>query len=234
MSEWAAKRFYKDATVHKEDGGFAVRLDGRPIRTPSKQVLVTPTETMATRIAGEWVAQDTIIDPRTMPWTRSANSALDKVAPQRDAIEDHLIEYAGTDLVCYRADGPDGLIERQCRCWDPVLDWMTQRYDVRFRVTSGVMPIEQDTEIMARLKRTMRPMSDFQLTGFYELVTLSGSFALALAAVELVQPAKEIWEISRIDEEWQAEQWGVDEEAAEAAELKRAAFLHAHDFFRAA
>jgi chaperone required for assembly of F1-ATPase len=234
MSGWTAKRFYKTASVVVEDGGFAVRLDGRPVRTPGKRALLMPTEIMAERVAEEWLAQETKIDPRTMPWTRSANSALDKVATQRAEVAAHLIDYAGTDLLCYRAVGPEGLVERQRTFWDPILDWVTQRYDVRFRVTSGVMPVEQDAESLPRLARSMDPMSDFQLTGFYELVTLSGSFTLALAAVESVQAAEDLWKISRIDEDWQAEQWGVDEDAAEMSALKRAAFLHARDFYRAA
>lgn len=234
MSEWAARRFYKEATVEEEDGGFTVRLDGRPVRTPGKRPLVMPSELMARRVAEEWDAQEKLIDPRSMPWTRSVNSALDKVRTQRTEVEDHLVSYAGTDLVCYRAERPTGLVQRQCEVWDPVLEWLTQRYDVSLRVTSGVMPVAQEPDILPRLKRTMLPMSDFHLTGFHDLVTLTGSFALGLAAAESLQPAEDLWKISRIDEDWQAEEWGVDEEAAEAAELKRQAFLHAFAFFRAA
>lgn len=234
MSEWAARRFYEAATVHDEDGGYSVRLDGRPVRTPGKRPLIMPTQVMAEQVAQEWLAQDKVIDPRTMPWTRSANSALDKVAVQRAEVSEHLAGYSGTDLLCYRADAPEGLVARQRSTWDPILDWVTQRYGLRLRVTSGVMPVEQDAEVVPRFMRTMDPMSVFNLTGFHDLVTLSGSFILALAAVESLQPAEDLWKISRVDEDWQAEQWGVDEEAAEMAAIKRAAFLHAHEFFRAA
>jgi chaperone required for assembly of F1-ATPase len=234
MSGWTAKRFYKSASVVAEEAGFAVRLDGRPVRTPGKRVLLVPTEIMAERIAEEWLAQETKIDPRSMPWTRSANSALDKVAEQRSEVAEHLVSYAGTDLLCYRAEGPDGLVERQRTAWDPILDWLTRRYGVRLHVTVGVMPVEQDEDALRRLGRVMEPMSDFQLTGFHDLVTLSGSFTLALAAAETLQTADEVWKISRIDEDWQAEQWGVDEDAAAMSALKRAAFLHADRFLRAA
>lgn len=234
MSEWSPRRFYKTATVQPEGDGFSVRLDDRPIRTPGKRPLILPTEVMARRVADEWLAQEARIDPRTMPWTRSANSALDKVAPQRAEVMAHLIGYAGTDLVCYRAEGPPSLTERQRAGWDPILDWVTQRYDVRLRVTVGVMPVEQDGDVLPRLFRTMDPMSDFHLMGFHELVTLSGSFVLALAAIESLQTAGDLWEISRIDEVWQAEQWGEDEEAAEAAGIKRASFMHGFEFFRSA
>lgn len=234
MSEWAPKRFYKDARVGPEAEGFAVRLDGRPVRTPGKRPVVMPTRAMAEAVADEWRAQAERIDPRTMPWTRSVNSAIDKVAPQRDEVMEFLAGYAGTDLLCYRAERPEALVARQREAWDPVLDWLTRRYDVRFRVTSGVMPIEQDADLQLRLARTMEPMSAFGLTGFHDLVTLSGSFALALAAAEDFRPAEEIWSLSRIDETWQSEQWGVDEEAAATEAVKRQAFLHAAFFLKAA
>jgi chaperone required for assembly of F1-ATPase len=234
MSEWAPKRFYKDATFDREGDQYVVRLDGKPVRTPGKRLLAMPGEAMARHVAEEWQAQEGKIDPRTMPWTRSANTAIDKVSAQRVEIMEHISGYADTDLLCYRAEGPDTLVERQTQNWDALLDWVTQRYLVSLKVTCGVMPVAQDEETLLTLKATMGPMSDFQLTGFHDLVTLSGSFVIALATVEAVQPADVLWKISRIDENWQSEQWGIDEEAAAAAELKREAFLHAHAFFRTA
>ena len=231
MSEWTPKRFYEDATVEQADGGFTVRLDGRPVKTPGKRLLTMPSQAMAKHVAREWQEQQEQIDPGTMPWTRSVNSALDKVSVQRDEVMAHLIGYAGTDLLCYRADSPAGLFARQAECWNPVLDWAAQRFDVRFKVTSGVMPVAQDDEVIACLRRCMEPMTEFQLTGFHDLVTLSGSYVLALAATEKLQPPEGLWNLSRMDEDWQVEQWGVDEEAAEVAELKRIAFLHAGAFF---
>ena len=231
MSEWAAKRFYKSASVEAEDTGFSVRLDGRPIRTPSKHALILPTETMAQNIAEEWLAQEEKIDPQSMPWTRSANSAIDKVSTQRSEIEAHLIEYAGTDLLCYRAESPEALAERQANAWGPVLDWAAKRFKTRFQITSGVMPVVQDADVTANLRHYMQPMSDFQLTGFHDLVTLSGSYVLGVASAESLHPADRIWQLSRIDEDWQEEQWGVVVEASEAAQLKQNAFIHAWDFF---
>lgn len=232
MSEWAMKRFWKAVTVEPEGAGFAVRLDGRLIKTPAKRLLQVPSEAMATRIAEEWEAQVEIVDPTAMPWTRSANAAIDKVAVQRAEVMAHLADYAGSDLLCYRADGPDSLVARQQETWDPVLDWLSTRFDVRLAVAAGVMPVEQSADDIARLARAMTPMSDFQLTGFYDLVTLSGSFGLALATVHDVQPAADLWAASRLDEVWQIEQWGDDEEAAEVAALKEQAFLHATEVFR--
>ena len=231
MTEWAMRRFWTAASVEPREGAFAVLLDGRPVRTPGKRLLAVPSRDMARAIAAEWDAQEATVDPGGMPWTRSANSALDKVAVQRAAVEDHLIAYAGTDLLSYRAEAPEQLLARQCAAWDPVLDWLTRRFDVRLAVTRGLMPVAQSDEALARLKGAMAPMSDFAITGFHDLVTLSGSYTLALAVTEGECTPESAWSLSRIDEDWQAEQWGVDEEAAEAAEIKRAAFLHAAAFF---
>lgn len=230
MSEWAPKRFYEEATVASEGEGFGVRLDGRPVRTPGKRPLVVPTVKMAERIVAEWMAQEKTIDPRSMPWTRSANTALDKVAVQRGEIMDHLLGYAGTDLLYYRAHGPDALIARQSEFWDPLLHWASSRYDLRFRTVAGVMPVSQDDALAPRLHAAIEPLSDFQLTGFYDLVALSGSFLIALASVEGFAGIEWLWQASRVDEHWQAEQWGEDEESLEVEQLKRAAFIHAMEF----
>lgn len=234
MTEWAAKRFYTDATVEAEGAGFSVRLDGRPVRTPGRHLLALPTAAMAEAVAAEWRAQEQKIDPRTMPWTRSANTALDKVSAQRTEIMAHLAGYADTDLLFYRGEAPEALVARQSTLWDPILRWAEERYDARFRVVAGVMPVEQDNESVTRLGLEMEPMSDFQLTGFHDLVTLSGSFLIALATVEGQEASEALWRASRADEDWQAEVWGLDVGAAEAADLKREAFLHAFEFYRTA
>ena len=234
MSEWAPKRFYEEVSVEAEDGGFAVRLDGRPIRTPGKNAIVMPSAEMAEAVAEEWRAQEDQIDPTGMPWTRSVNSAIDKVGVQRDEVIDHLASYGGTDLLCYRADGPEGLVQRQAEAWDPLIDWLNARCEVQMQVTSGVMPVSQEAVLAARLRQPMEHMSDFHLTGFHDLVTLSGSFVLALSTAEKQHSPDEMWSISRIDETWQIEQWGEDEEAAEAAKIKHCAFLHAAKFYFAA
>lgn len=232
MSTWAPKRFWQNATVEPAEGGFAVHLDGKSVQTPGKRRLVVPTDAMAQRIAAEWQAQEEKINPESMPWTRSANSAIEKVSAARAGVEDHLIDYAGTDLLCYRAEGPASLVARQAEVWDPIFSWAEKRFDVRLATTSGVMPVRQPDEAIARLAQTMPPMSDFQMTGFYELVTLSGSFLIGLAAIHAFADEGDLWAASRVDEAWQMEQWGADEEAAEAAEVKKSAFLHATAFYR--
>lgn len=233
MSEWAMKRFWAEVSVEREGADFAIKLDGRTVKTPAKRTLKVPSEAMAKHIAREWEAQQEKVDPRSMPWTRSANAAIDKVAVQRAGVRDHLADYAGSDLLCYRAEGPDSLVRRQQTAWDPILDWVSTRFDVRLVTTAGVMPVDQPPDSVARLAGAMEQMSDIQLTGFYDLVTLSGSFSIALATAHQFQSSPKLWAASRVDEEWQIEQWGKDEEASEAAELKKQAFLHATEVYRA-
>ncbi len=234
MSEWAMKRFWSDTTIEQGASGFEVRLDGRSVKTPAKRLLAAPTELIASKIAAEWDAQEETVDPMTMPWTRSANAALDKVATQRTEVADHLAEYAASDLLCYRAESPEALVARQGKAWDPLLDWASDAFGARLKVTKGVMPVAQDPADVERLSARMRGMSAFQLTGFHDLVTLTGSFILGLATVEGRGDSETLWSLSRVDEDWQIEQWGEDEEASEAADTKKIAFFHATEFFRAA
>ena len=233
MSEWAAKRFWKDVTVDCDDAGFSIRLDARPVRTPAKKALIVPTETMANQIADEWAAQADKINPLSMPWTRSANVAIDKVAVQASEVKAHLAAYADTDLLLYRAEAPQALIQRQHDAWNPVLEWVEARYGARLRPTTGVMPVSQDAVALARLVQAMEDMSSFRLTGFYDMVSLTGSFSLALACAEHHITPQLAWRHSRVDEDWQIDQWGDDEEAKLHAEVKKTAFLHATEFFDA-
>ncbi|MGI9393899.1 MAG: ATP12 family chaperone protein [Boseongicola sp.] len=234
MNDWVQKRFWESAQIVAEGDHFAVELDGRPIRTPSKRQLVLPTEFMAGKIAAEWDKQVEIVDPTTMLWTRSANSALDKVPEQRDEVEGHLKAYAETDLLSYRANGPAELVLRQEAGWDPVINWIEAEFDIQIALVRGVMPVKQDLEHISCLARFMVPMSDFELTGFHDLVTLSGSYLLAVAVAKNEVDSEAAWALSRIDEDWQIEHWGVDEDAAKQATLKKVAFFHASDFFKSA
>lgn len=227
MAEWAAKRFWSEAAVHRTADGYAVHLDARPLRTPAGRSLLLPTSAMAEAVAEEWQAQQDVVEPDTMPMTRAANSALDKVAVQRDAVIGLLAGYGGTDLLCYRAEGPGELIAREAADWDPLLGWAEARFGSRLAVTSGIMPVDQTSEAVSRLSAPMMAMGDIVLTGFHDLVTLSGSLVIALAVYEDRVGAEDGWRISRIDEDWQAEVWGIDEEAAEEAEIKRQAYLDA-------
>lgn len=231
MTEWKAKRFWKDVSVREADGGFDVALDTRPVRTPAKVPLVLPTRAMADAVAAEWAAQQDGIDPTTMPATRAANAAIDKVAPQFDEVAAMLSAYGDSDLLCYRADEPQELVARQAEGWDPLLDWADDTYGARLVPRAGVMHVPQDGDALARLDAQVRRLSPFQVAGFHDLVSLSGSLILALAATRDHRPAEALWALSRIDEEWQAEQWGHDEEAEDAARIKRNSFLEAKRFY---
>jgi chaperone required for assembly of F1-ATPase len=234
MSEWARKRVWTKTGVAEGQAGFEVTLDGRPIRTPSKTALVLPTRALADMIAAEWDAQEDTIDPTTMPATRMANSTIDKVVPQRPEVEAHLAGYGETDLLCYRADGPDGLVARQADIWDPILDWIATTHGARLVITQGVIPKAQNPECLQALAQPMNGFTDFELTGFHDLVTLSGSLVLGYAAALSQDTPESIWEASRVDELWQIEQWGQDDEAERANLLKKQAFLDAKAFLSAA
>lgn len=233
MSEWAMKRFWTEVTVEVEADGFSIRLDGRMVRTPAKSQLIAPNKAVAERVAREWEAQNDQVDTTTMPWTRTVNAAIDKVAVQRTEVEAHLASYADTDLLCYRAEGPETLQLRQSEAWDPILDWLSKEFGVSLAVTQGVMPVSQTPAHLATLAATMGPMSHLQLTGFHDLVTLTGSFSLGLATAHNLKSAPELWAASRVDETWQIEQWGEDEEAKESEEHKKNAFLHAREVYLA-
>lgn len=230
MNSGLKKRFWKSAEVIDAPGGHAVTLDGRPVKTPARAPLVVPTRALAQAIADEWQAQGEVIKPLTMPMTRSANAALDKVQTQFDEVAHLITAYAETDLLCYRAQSPVELVARQAEAWDPLLAWSAGRWGVNWQVTSGVMPVAQDDATLAPLRDHVNRFTAFELTGFHDLVAMSGSLVIGLAVTEGYAEPDSLWALSRIDEDWQAEQWGVDDEAAEQAALKRDAFLHAAQF----
>lgn len=231
MSEWKAKRFWKAAAVVAVDGAFAVELDGRGVKTPAKRPLHVPTQAMAQAIAAEWDAQVDVINPATMPVTKTANAAIDKVRVQHAEVADMLAAYGDSDLLCYRADRPEALIARQAELWDPVLDWAAQALDARLETRTGVIHAPQDPAALAALSRRTHALDPFELAAFHDLVSLSGSLVLGFAAALDARPADAVWELSRLDENWQEEQWGEDADATAMAAVKRMAFLHAKRMF---
>lgn len=231
MSEWKAKRFWKAADVVPEDGGYGIALDSRPVRTPAKAPLIVPTRALAEAIAAEWDAQDEVIDPGTMPCTRSANAALDKVHHQHAAVARMISEYGDADLLCYRATAPAELVARQSAQWDPLLDWADSVLGARLRPRAGVMHAPQDAAALENLRGEVYAQDNFALTALHDLVSLSGSLIIGLAAMRDQQDIDNLWKISRLDEIWQIELWGEDEEASAAAAHKAEAFLHAKRFF---
>lgn len=206
------KRFYERAEAAAA-GGHSVTLDGRPIRTPAKADLLVPTAALATAIAAEWNAQGDRIDHRSMAQMQLACTAIDGVAGDTGGVVDALVAYAETDLLCYHADGPETLVERQTAAWQPLLDWTQQRYDVQFAVTSGIVPIDQPVQTLCRLRKEVAALDPFRLTGLQTLAGSLGSLVLALAVLESHIPGAKAFALSQLDEEHQAEQWGADEEA---------------------
>ncbi|WP_347310958.1 ATP12 family chaperone protein [Defluviimonas sp. SAOS-178_SWC] len=231
MSGWTAKRFWKDVRTEAVEGGYAVYLDARPIRSPAKRPLVLPTVAMAEAVAAEWAAVDKVVDPGVMPVTRSANAAIDKVAVQFGEVAALIAAYGGSDLLCYRAEGPEELVRAQAEAWDPLLDWASDTYGAPLVTTVGVIPVAQSPESLTRLSAPLFSASAFELTALHDLVSLTGSLVLGLAATCDAFEPETIWRLSRIDEDWQAAQWGEDEEAAHAAARKHDAFLHARHFW---
>jgi chaperone required for assembly of F1-ATPase len=231
MSEWAAKRFWTEATVTDTAPGYGIALDGRPVKTPAKAPLVVPARALAESIAAEWNAVGDKINPGAMPMTRSANAAIDKVAHQHTEVAEMIAAYGETDLLCYRATAPQELVLRQSEEWDPLLDWADSALGARLRPVPGIMPAPQDRSATERLRAIVHDQGIFELTALHDLVALSGSLILGLAAVQSARTPGDLWQLSRVDEAWQAEMWGADEEAEEMAAVKRAAFMHAQEFY---
>jgi chaperone required for assembly of F1-ATPase len=231
VSQWATKRFWTTTSVVAEGNGFAIRLDARTVKTPLKQPLVVPTQAMAQAIADEWQAQTGRVNPEVMPFTRSANSAIDKVTVQFSEVVDMLAAYGGTDLLCYRAEWPPALTAQQQASWDPLLDWAHATYGARLRTTHGVVHVAQDAAALAQLHAQVAAFTPFQLTAFHDLVAISGSLILALAVTAGKLSPDMAWTLSRIDEDWQIAQWGEDEEAAAFAATRHAALQHAGRFY---
>lgn len=232
MSEWKARRSWSEAGTRAVEGGWEVTLDGRPLRTPGKLALPLPTQALAQAVAEEWAAQGEVIAPLTMPLTRAVNSAVERVAPQREAVAAMLCEYGGADLLCYRAEAPQVLVARQAAAWDPLLAWAAEATGARLVATAGVVHVPQPPAALARLQARVAALDPFALTALHDLVTLPGSLVLGLAVLAGRIDAAEAHRLSRLDEAFQAEQWGRDAEAEAAAEERREAMVHAERLFR--
>ena len=226
------KRFYTDVTAEPEadGGGLSIRLDARPVRTPARALLVVPTDALAAAIVGEWQAQGDKIDPRTMPMTGLANAAIDRVAPDPASFVAVLAPYAETDVLCYRAEEPPLLAEREAAAWDPLLAWTRTRYDVAFELTSGIVHRPQPEATVRRLAVALAARDPFALAAMSPLVTISGSLVTALALAEGRIDADAAFDATHLDEIWQAEQWGEDWMATDARDLRRADFVAAARF----
>ena len=229
------KRFYAEARVAPlPDGGYAIHLDGRPVRTPKRAMLVLPIANLAEAVAEEWAAQAEEIDPLRMPLLRFSNTAIDRIEPEREQVIDNVAAYGESDLVCYRAPEPEALVARQQALWQPLIDWLRLRHGVALKSTSGVLHLEQDPEALAALRKLVANSSDMGLTGLYEITTITGSLVIALALsecqIDLEAAAAAAW----LDEVFQGETWGEDAEALERRNKLRQDLAHAVEFLQKA
>lgn len=215
------KRFWQDVTVDADRG---VRLDGKPVRTPGRLPLVLPNMALAEAVADEWRSVEGEVDPRAMPLTGLANAAIERIAADPALFAANLTAYAESDLLCYRADAPPELTERQNVLWNPPLDWAERRYDVQFELASGVMHQPQPDATIERLAVAVAARDTFELAGLSPIVTITGSLVLGLAVIERAMDIEAVWSAANLDEDWQAEQWGEDALAAQTRAAHRAEF----------
>jgi len=224
------KRFWKTAETVENNYGWAVQLDAKPLRTPAREALTVPSRALAEAIAGEWNAVEDEIDPRAMPLTGLAHAAIDRVAPDKKTFADGLARYAEADLACYRAEGPQDLIDRQTKDWDALLSWGRRRFDVDFNTTSAIRHVAQPTATVERLSHAVAALDAFRLAGLSPLTTIGGSLLAALGVLEGAFSPEEAWEAVSLDERWQLEQWGSDAEAEAALASRRWDFIAAARF----
>ena len=207
------KRFYKQAGIAEADGGFAVTLDGKPIRTPSGRRVVAPTREIADAIASEWNAQGETIDPLAMPLTRFANSVIEGVVDRVDIVADDVAKYLGSDLLFYRAGHPEALVAREGEHWDPILFWAADELGAHFILAEGIVHVAQP-EAAIKAAREAFPADPWSVAALHVVTTLTGSALLALALTRRVRDQEQIWAAAHVDEDWNIEKWGVDEEVA--------------------
>jgi len=215
------RRFYKAVAVVPENDGFAIQLDGRSVRTPARRLLQAPQHALAEAIAAEWEQQGDVIDPLTMPITRLANSVIDGVADAAGPVADEVAKYLGSDLLFYRADGPEGLVARQTALWDPVVAWARDALGARFVLAEGVVFVPQDPAAVAAARAAV-PSDPWRLGAVHMVTTLTGSALLALALATGQLTADAAWEAAHVDEDWNIAQWGADEMAMQRRAARRA------------
>ena len=225
MRQNLPKRFYKSAEHTEIEEGFSVLLDGKPVRTPGRAPLVLPTRAAAALVAGEFDAQREVIDPISMPVLRLANSAIDGVAPDCAAVIEDVVRFSASDLICYRAGEPAGLVARQAEAWDPALDWARAALGARFFLAEGVVHVEQPRDSVAAVRRWLEARHDpFRLAAIHVMTTLTGSALLALAVEAGALDPADAWAAAHVDESWNAEHWGDDAEAVARTTARRRDF----------
>ncbi|WEK49560.1 MAG: ATPase [Candidatus Kaistia colombiensis] len=208
------KRFYEQVATAPVEGGYAVHLDGRALRTPAKAVLAVPDESIAAAIAAEWAGQKDVINPASMPLTRLVNSALDGVSREPVETRAEILRYAGSDLLCYRSEGPASLVALQDAAWSPLIAWMQERFQARFVLAEGIVHVEQFPETIEAVDAALGELDILRLAALNTITTLTGSAILAVAMLHRHLSAEEAWAAAHVDEDYQIGLWGEDEEAS--------------------
>lgn len=227
-----SRRFYKVAATAKRDDGFAVVLDDRELKTPGRAPVRVPNAELGEAVAAEWEAQASHIDPSTMPRTRIVTTAIDRVALDSGPAIDEIVSYAGTDLVCYRADDPEELVALQGQAWDPLLAWFAATTGASLKATSGIVHVQQDDNALRQIERLLNEVDPIRLTALHTLVTISGSAVIGLAMLKGHLDATAAYAAARVDETFQINKWGEDEEAAERAAFHKVEFDAAAEVLR--
>lgn len=214
------KRFYKDASFSENENQYEILLDGKAVKTPLKAPFKVPSKALAKKIVEEWLVQDEHIDPAKMPFTKLANTAIDRVMGRESEIIEEIAKYSASDLLCYRAENPEELVERQAEAWDPILKWLEADHKLNFMVTSGIIFKEQPKDALEEVQRLLKDYTPFELCALHNITTLTGSALLMLAFAKEQLTMQETWETALIDEDWQIEKWGEDEDAKRQREKK--------------
>ncbi len=224
------RKFFTTVAVEKQERGICILLDGKPLRTPARTEVILPNQRLAQAIAEEWRAQEEKLRPDTMPLTRLANTAVDRVAPARAEMVERIMAFGRSDLVCYRAGSPSDLVERQSRVWDPLLSWLRQRHGAELQTCTGIEFIAQPEEALRALTRAVEANDDFVLAAIYAAASLSGSLVIALAMAERQLDAEAAFAAAHLDEAYQAEKWGTDPQTQARAERVAAELMAAERF----
>ena len=224
------RRFYEAAGVQPVGDGFGLMLDGRQARTPGRNPLVVASPAVAQALAAEWQGQGERIDPATMPLTRIVHSAIDRVAGEMEPVRAEIVKYAGSDLTCYRGEGPQSLVDAQEAAWGTVLAWAREALGARFVLVEGIIPVEQPAESLAAIASALADLDPLKLAAVHVITTLTGSALIALALLRGALTPEAAWAAAHVDEDWQMEQWGRDElalsrRAARLREMQVAALI---------
>ena len=209
------RRFYEDVKVELAPGGggYCVALDKKLVMTPGRSLLTLPNRAGADAVAREWVRQGEYIDPNTMPTTKLANTAIDRVAPRVNEVIDELVGYAASDAICYRAEAPQELVACQKAAWDPLVGWALEDLDAAMIVTEGVIHVDQPEPALSVIRERLVQYDHYHLAALYNMTTLTGSLIIALAVARNHISVEQAWAAAHVDEDWQINQWGADAEA---------------------